>query len=439
MLPFSNEFLIGTATAAHQVEGNNINSDCWTLENIKHTLYADRSGDAVDHYHRYEEDIKIMASAGMNAYRFSLEWARIEPEEGHFSNAEIEHYRRVIRCCKDNGLEPMIVLMHFSSPKWLISKGGWENKDVVQYFARYCRYVMERLRGEVRFVCTINELNIRLQIADIMKRYAIQRNNADSSTNDAADQAERSVQMGMNVRSLIELQQLSDAEGAKAFGLENPCDMHVFQSPASTNGDEILCRAHVAARSAIREVCPEVQIGLSLSLHDFQPLPGAEEVAMKEWEKEFTHYLPYIEDDDYLGVQNYTRSIIGTDGLQPIPDQSKKTQAGYEFYPKALEHVLRKVAQIYDGPIYVTENGVATDDDADRVIFIQEALNGILNCIRDGIAVKGYFYWSLMDNFEWQKGYAMKFGLVAIDRKDQSRHPKPSLYYLGRQGSKKSL
>ena len=136
MKQFAPGFLIGASTAAHQVEGNNLNSDCWALENIPHTLYVDRSGDAVDHYHLYEQDIRLMAEAGFNAYRFSLEWARIEPEEGHFSDAEIEHYRRVIRCCKQYGLEPMIVLMHFSSPRWLIAKGGWESRD--RYPGGFC-------------------------------------------------------------------------------------------------------------------------------------------------------------------------------------------------------------------------------------------------------------------------------------------------------------
>lgn len=198
MKKFEKGFLIGTSTAAHQVEGNNIYSDCWVMENIRHTLYADRSGDAVDHYNRYEEDIKLMAAAGFNAYRFSIEWARIEPQEGVFDAGEVEHYRKVIACCKENGLEPMIVLHHFSSPAWLISKGGWENEAVIDWFVRYCRYVIERLGHEGRFVCTINEANIRLQIADIMKRYDMA---ATSKTLESASKdAESSLQMGMNFK-----------------------------------------------------------------------------------------------------------------------------------------------------------------------------------------------------------------------------------------------
>lgn len=247
MKKFEKGFLIGTSTAAHQVEGNNIHSDCWVMENIPHTIYADRSADAVDHYNRYEEDIRLMAAAGFNAYRFSIEWARIEPQEGVFDAGEVEHYRKVIICCKENGLEPMIVLHHFSSPAWLISRGGWENEAVIGWFVRYCRYVMERLGSEVRFVCTINEANIRLQMADIMKRYA----RAAQSSQQAAKDAESSLQMGMNFQAMMELQKMVGMETAQAFGLSDPQGVHNFQTPCTKAGDLIICHAHAAACNAI--------------------------------------------------------------------------------------------------------------------------------------------------------------------------------------------
>lgn len=429
MEKFAPGFLIGASTAAHQVEGNNTHNDCWVMENIPHTLYADRSGDAVDHYNRYEEDIRLLAQAGLNAYRFSIEWARIEPEEGKFDDSEIEHYRKVIHFCKDNGVEPMITLHHFSSPAWIISKGGWEAESVIEDFVRYCRYVIERLGKEVTFVCTINEANIRLQIADIMKRYAMAATRAAET---AGKDAESALQMGMNFKALMEMQQLSAMETAQAFGIADPQRVHNFQSACTPQGDSIICRAHVAAREAIKEICPNLKVGLSLSFHDFQPQPGCEAVAEKEWDKEFLHYLPYIKDDDYLGVQNYTRSLIGPDGLLPTPVGAELTQAGYEYYPQGLEHVLRLAAKSFKKPLYVTENGIATDDDARRVAFIETALEGVRHCIADGLPIKGYFHWSLMDNFEWQKGYAMTFGLIAVDRENgQKRTPKPSLAYLG--------
>ncbi len=429
MEKFSKDFLLGAATAAHQVEGNNVHSDCWVMENIPHTLYADRSGDAVDHYHRYKEDIKLLADAGLNAYRFSIEWARIEPEEGKFVEDEVDHYRKVIACCKAHGVEPMIVLHHFSSPAWIISKGGWETESVIEDFVRYCSYVIQRLGDEVTYVCTINEANIRLQIADIMKRYAMAAAKAPAS---AGENAESALQMGMNFKALMEQQQLSAMETAQAFGLSDPRAVQNFQSACTPEGDNIICRAHAAARDAIKEICPHLKVGLSLSFHDFQAQPGAEDVAEQEWDKEFRHYLPYIRDDDYLGVQNYTRSLIGPEGLLPIPDGAEVTQAGYEYYPQGLEHVIRRAAEDFKKPLYVTENGIATADDTRRVAFIQTALEGVRRCIADGLPVTGYFHWSLMDNFEWQKGYAMTFGLIAVDRENgQKRIPKPSLSYLG--------
>lgn len=433
MNPFANDFLLGTATAAHQVEGNNTNSDCWTLEQVPHSTYAEPSGDAVDHYNHYEEDIRLMAGAGFNAYRFSLEWARIEPQEGVFDDTEIDHYRKVIRCCKENGLEPVVTLHHFSSPRWLIAKGGWEAESTIQDFARYCRYTAQTLGSELSLVCTINEANMGLQIADLMKRYqmmAARAMGAQGSGN-VIPKTDGAVQMGFNVEKMMAAQKLSAMEGAQAFGLNDPRKVQVFQSARTPEGDTLVARAHVAAREVFKELCPHVKIGITLSLHDFQALPGGEELVQTEWDKEFCHYLPYLEGDDFLGVQNYTRSLIGPDGLAPAPEGAELTQAGYEYYPEALEHVIRKVSEDFKGPLYVTENGIATDDDTRRVDFIRTATEGVRHCMADGIPVKGYFYWSLMDNFEWQRGYAMRFGLIAVDRATQVRSPKPSLTFLG--------
>lgn len=139
MEKFAKGFLVGAATAAHQVEGNNIHSDYWALEHMKYGNFNEPSLDAVDHYNRYEEDIRMMAAAGLNAYRFSIEWARIEPEQGKFDKKEIEHYRSVLRCCHENGIEPIVTMLHFTSPKWVIENGGWEKEDTIELFADYCR------------------------------------------------------------------------------------------------------------------------------------------------------------------------------------------------------------------------------------------------------------------------------------------------------------
>lgn len=377
-----------------------------------------------DHYNRYEEDIKLLADAGLNAYRFSIEWARIEPEEGQFDEAEIEHYRDVIRCCRANGVEPIVTLMHFTSPVWLIRKGGWEAESTVEYFRRYAAYVTEKLGGELHYICTINEANMGLQLAAIAKRFQLMAQQAAAK----ARSAEGTVQVGMNFEKMMENMKYAAAENAQAFGTPQP---QIFVSSRTPEGDTLVFRAHREAKEAIKALYPDMQVGITLSMHDLQALPGGEKFAEDAWDEEFKHYLPYIQDDDFLGVQNYTRTQYGPQGQLPCPEEAELTQMDYEFYPEALEHVIRKVHEDFKGNLIVTENGVAVSDDSRRVEFIRRALQGVENCLNDGIPVKGYCHWSLMDNFEWQKGYSMTFGLIAVDRETQTRTPKESLAFLG--------
>lgn len=428
MQPFQKGFLVGAATAAHQVEGNNIHSDYWAQEHLPHSSFTEPSGIACDHYHRYEEDIQLLAQAGLNAYRFSIEWARIEPEEGRFDPAEIQHYRQVIACCKAHHVEPVVTLMHFTSPKWLIAKGGWEAESTVEDFKRYVTYVMEQLGSELHYVCTINEANMGLQLAAISKRFRLMAQQAAKAGAAPGKSAEGSVQVGMNFQKMMENMKYAATENAGVFGDPQP---KVFVSERTPEGDKLVMRAHAAAREVIRSFCPHVKVGLTLSLHDLQAQPGGEAFADAAWEEEFTHYLPFIQEDDFLGVQNYTRTLYGPAGQLPAPEGAELTQMDYEFYPQALEHVLRRVAKDFHGDLMVTENGIATADDTRRVAFIQEAVAGVQRCMADGLPVKGYFHWSLMDNFEWQKGFAMNFGLIAVDRSTMARTPKPSLAVLG--------
>ena len=423
-MSFPKGFLIGASTAAHQVEGNNIHSDYWAQEQLPHSSFTEPSGLACDHYNRYEEDIRLMAQAGLNAYRFSIEWARIEPEEGCFNEDAIEHYRKVIRCCRENGVEPMVTLMHFTSPVWLIQKGGWEAESTIEYFRRYAAYVTEKLGDEIKYICTINEANMGLQLAAISKRFQMMAQQAQKN----AQKAEGTVQVGMNFQKMMENMKYAAQENAAVFGTPQP---QIFVSSRTPEGDALVFRAHQAAKEAIKAIHPEIQVGITLSLHDLQALPGGEALAENAWNEEFRHYLPFIRGDDFLGVQNYTRTQYGPEGQLPCPEGAELTQMDYEFYPEALEHVIRKVHEDFQGNLIVTENGIATADDTRRMAFIRSALQGVENCLNDGIPAKGYCHWSLMDNFEWQKGFSMTFGLIAVDRTTQERKPKESLKYLG--------
>jgi len=204
------DFLVGAATATHQVEGNNI-----------HSNFQGPSQDAVDHYNRYAEDIKLLADAGLTAYRFSIEWARIEPEKGQYDEAEIEHYRKVLQCCHDNGVTTIVTLHHFSSPKWLVSEGGWGNSGLIEYFKNYCVYVAEKLGDLMEYVCTTNEANMGMQIAAIAQ--------------DIIRQMGANLQVGMNFELPKEMMQQM-TEAAQAFGIADPGQVNTFLSMRTKEG-----------------------------------------------------------------------------------------------------------------------------------------------------------------------------------------------------------
>jgi beta-glucosidase len=415
-LRFPDRFMWGASTAAHQVEGNNTNSDFWLMENLEGSVFKEPSGIAVDHYNRFREDIAMIARMGLNSYRFSMEWARIEPEEGQFDAAAIEHYREVLNACFEQNITPIVTLHHFSSPQWLIRKGGWESAGTPARFARYCEHVMRELGDRIPYVCTINEANISIGIKKIIKRYESQGGAPGA-------------QVGMNMDKMAQMQKYY-AELSKAFGVP-PTEAHSFLSPRTDEGLAVIFQAHTEARAAIRKTSPHTLVGITLSLYDIQSIPGGEANAADALQEEFLQFLPYMKEDDFFGLQNYTRAVYGADGLQRVPEGAEITQMGNEYYPEGLEGVVRYVWKSLGIPIIITENGIATDDDTRRVAFIDRALKGVNACIAEGIPVNGYMHWSLMDNFEWQLGFAKRFGLIEVDRTTQERKIKPSGYHLG--------
>jgi len=408
------EFLIGASTAAHQVEGNNIHSDYWMMEQLEGTSFKERSGIAVDHYNRFKQDIQFMAELGLNAYRFSIEWARIEPEEGRFDEKEVAHYHNVLQACHDNGITPIVTLHHFTSPQWLITAGGWRSSETPARFAKYCEFIMSELGELIPYVCTINEANMPLALTKIMKKY----------------QASSGVaQIGINTEVQRNREKYK-AQMAEAFRISAD-EVHVFLSPMTSADIGLIFQAHTEARQAIRRVSPSTKVGITLSLYDIQALPGGEALAEEAMHEEFLQFLPYLTEDDFFGLQNYTRMIYGPDGPLAVPESAEKTQMGNEYYPQALEAVIRYASKHLSIPIIVTENGVATDQDERRIAFIDTALHGIQACLDEGIQVLGYMHWSLLDNFEWQLGYSKRFGLIEVNWETQERIPKPSAYHLG--------
>ena len=406
---FPAKFLWGAATAAHQVEGNNINSDTWLLERAPNTMYQEPSGDACDHYHLYEQDISQLADLGCNAYRFSIEWARIEPEKGFFSRAELEHYRRMLEVCHKRGLTPLITYSHFTLPRWFAYQGAWENPESADLFARYCDKATRHLGDLIAYGATFNEPDIP---------YLFHWINFPNAP------------VGMDLAGIMAAQKSALRQYLNAPQFSG------FLIGDAVKTRENMMAAHTKAKAAIKSV-KNIPVGLTLAMEDDQ----AEGVDSRAAEKQADVYGPWLnlaKSDDFVGVQTYTRSRIGAKTL-PAPQGAELTQMGYEFYPEALEHTVRYAAKETGVPVIVTENGIATEDDTRRVEYIHRALAGLKHCIDDGVDVRGYIHWSLLDNFEWIFGYRPKFGLIAVDRETQKRTVKPSAILLGKIAKNNSL
>jgi beta-glucosidase len=395
---FPEGFLCGAATAAHQVEGNNVNSDLWVLENVKPTLFAEPSGSACDHYHRYADDINLLAGLGLNTYRFSIEWARIEPEQGVFSTAELDHYRRVLAACHENNITPMVTFYHFTSPRWFAALGGWEHKTAADLFVRYCERTSKHFGDLIGLATSFNEPNIPMLLRWV------------KTINLPFD-----VIIGM-------VQQAAQAVGSDRFGS--------FLLGNAEKLRDVMIACHHRASAALKSGPGRYPVGVTLAMQDEQAA-GPESKRDKKCAEVYGPWLAVAAESDFLGVQTYTRSRVGKDGDLPAEPGVELTQMGYEFWPEALEQTIRYGYAQANVPIYVTENGTSTEDDARRIEYIDRALAGVRSCLADKIDVRGYIHWSLLDNFEWLEGYRPKFGLVAVDRETQKRTAKPSAQYLG--------
>ncbi|MEH7495350.1 family 1 glycosylhydrolase, partial [Neobacillus niacini] len=258
----------------------------------------------------------------------------------------------------------------------------------------------------------------------IMKRMTGANNNSSEKKEGSAE-----VQVGLNMDMKEKMEKYFRAVG-EAFGID-PRKVQTFLSPRTENGELIIMKCHEKARNVIKVVNPNIKVGITFSLYDHQALPGGEKFVEQEQHDDFLNYLPFLKEDDFLGVQNYSRKIHGPEGVVHNDENTRLTKMGYEYYPEALGNVLRFVSNHWDKPIIVTENGVSTDNDEERIEFIERALTGVHQCLEEGINVIGYTYWSLLDNFEWQLGYAQTFGLIAVERSTQTRYPKESLSFLG--------
>jgi beta-glucosidase len=400
MIRFPEAFLWGAASAPHQVEGNNVNSDFWAQEELM--TGAARSGDALDSYHRYPEDIRLVAGSGLNTYRFGIEWARIEPRPGEISRAALAHYRRMIDESLAAGITPFVTLHHFTSPRWFAEEGGWLGERAIERFRSFVEAACTILDG-VEWVCTINEPNMLA----IMIREAQDARDPNSQT-----------------------EWLSPT-------LESDKPRAPKPAPPLETGRRLI-EAHHAAREILRAKTSAL-VGWSIANRAFETRPGAEQVQRELYYPWEDLYLEAARGDDYVGVQAYSAQWVGLDGIEPHPVRPDNTLVRTAYRPDALGIAIRHTAEVLPGvPIVVTENGIATDDDQRRIAYTRGALEATAAAIDDGIDVRGYIHWSLMDNYEWGH-WDPTFGLIAVDRETFERRPKPSLEWLGGVGSSNAL
>ena len=379
--PFPDGFRWGTATAAHQIEGGNWNNDWWRWEHAPGSGCAEPSGDACDSWNRWRQDADLVADLGLTDYRFSIEWSRIEPEPGEWSQASIDHYRRIGEYLRERGVEPVVTFHHFTTPRWLADRGGWAEAETADRFAEYCHRVAEDLGDVMGRACTLNEPNIV-------------------------------------------------AVCGYALGVFPPGEADVKRYLQAT---EVLVDAHRKGRDAIKAAALDVPVGITVAMSEWVDAGGGEQRIERDREAMEDVYLDAARGDDFFGVQTYSRNRVGPKG-QVGPEEGVPTLVmGYELWPQALEATLRRAWDRMEGetPLLVTENGIGTDDDAQRREYVFQALQGVQRALADGIDVRGYTYWSLLDNFEWAYGYKPRFGLVAVDRETMQRSVKPSARWLG--------
>lgn len=391
---FPEGFLWGSATSAYQVEGGITNNDWYEWEQTPGRIMdGTKCGRACDHYNRYEQDFDLTSSLGQNAHRLSIEWARIEPEDGVFDVNEVVHYRRVLEALKRRGMTTMVTVWHFTLPKWFADRGGWEWSGSVSRFQRYAEYLTRELGDLVDLWMTMNEPMVYLG-----QSYSI--------------------------------------------GVWPPGGKGMFRTVRVFFR---LTRAHNVAYRAMHCVLDDprrnrrAKIGIAQNVITFEPYrPEKLGDVMFVWfaDQVFNHQFFWFtgRHHDYIGINyyfhyrvKYLPRGVGSLFYEVHAENREQSDLGWEINAQAIFRAIMAMTR-YRRPIYITEHGVANADDGKRPRVIIAALKEVYHAILGGADVRGYFHWSLLDNFEWEKGFAGRFGLVAIDYLTQKRTPRRSAY-----------
>ena len=385
---FPKDFYWGAATASYQVEGGIENCD-WAEAARNGRVPV--CGRACDHYNHYEADFDIAKELGHNAHRFSIEWARIEPEEGTFDESAIEHYRAVLRALRARNIEPFVTLWHFTLPLWFSERGGFEQKDAPEIFARYCVFVTERLGDLCEHFSTMNESNVYATHGWLYAEWPPFK----------------------RTRILW-----------KKLGSKHSVDTSFRNCVQYFTVAKHLSRAHNAAYKKIKAVHPHLQISLVKQVHVYGSNNGLVNKlkALLSTYYQNRRFMRRVEKHlDEIGLNYYHYTCYGD-----VQDW-KKTDMQWHFAPEYIYHALHELAR-YKKPIFVSEAGLADHDDSDRAEYITKQIEGMRKALEDGIDVRGHMYWSLMDNYEWALGFEKKFGLVEVNYETLERTIRPSAY-----------
>lgn len=374
VLKFPDGFLWGAATSSYQVEGGIYNND-WALAAKSGRIMP--AGLATDHYHRYEEDFDLAKLLGHNGHRLSIEWARIEPEPGFFDKKEIEHYRSVLKALNKRGITPFVTLWHFTLPDWVETKGGFENKEVTGYFSRYCAHVVKELQGECVHWSTMNEPIVYLSLSYMWGQWP--------------------PFYLFKIRKVIK----------------------VFNN---------LVKAHKMSYSEIKKVVSKADVGIvknNMYMHvskfsKFNPFNYIGKIFNDFfWNKLFL--IKTNKHIDSIGLNYYFHSEFGK------KEKYIKNDMGWDLYPEGIYYVLMDLKK-YKKPIYIAEAGIADSKDQYRADYIRDLIINIHKAISDGVNVKAFMYWSLLDNYEWIYAYSQKFGLIEVNMKTRERKIRDSAY-----------
>lgn len=414
ILPKSLEF--GSATAATQIEGGDTHSN-WYYWSLAGKIANNESSIlAADHYNRYEEDIRLMEEMNHEIYRMSIEWSRIEPEQGVWSEEGITHYQKEIKALLKANIKPLVTLHHFSHPQWFEEMGQWTNSKAVYYFNRFAEKVIDSIGHDVNEYCTINEPNVFANDTYMDGKYPPGHKD--------------------DIKSYFKASKNLILAHLKTYKMIHEKRQGMGYSDTMVGMALHIAHFEVNGKNPLTKLSKRM---MDYSFHQLY-LNG-----MVEGHLTFPIGSGFPEGKgvfcDFIGVNYYSRHLIysslnpamlfGEVKVEEGLAEDKVNDLGWELYPEGLYKVIKKTYDQYKLPVYITENGIPDEADSKRAKFIYDHMVEIKNLIEDGVDLRRYYHWSLLDNLEWNDGYGPRFGLIEVNYETQERRIRESGHFYG--------